>query len=353
MNALILSGGGAKGAFTAGAVTHMIRNENMSFDLSIGTSTGALVGGPALLGDWTYLRDVYVGVNNSDILKNTLLGKIFSLFVKGSVPLNANLKPLRKLLKDYYIKDKNLEKLNNQGKNLIVATVSVKTGTVKYVSSKQVPNKISAETFLDAVLASCAQPVFMRPIQIFANENGHKQQKELFYDGGVKEFLPMAEAVRLKAKTIWAISTHPLKFNETNWGGQGNPGKVSLFKALGWAISSALNEVERGDLFRALAFYRLGRARKQINKIATDNNLNAATLNSLLKVIDDFFETIPDLVEHLHVIYPSRKMSASLEFDPNVMLAFFDDGKKDAKKFFKTPGGPPEFVADGGFVLDM
>ncbi|MGH8015419.1 MAG: patatin-like phospholipase family protein, partial [Candidatus Zixiibacteriota bacterium] len=149
MQALILSGGGAKGAFAAGVVTHMIREENMTFDLAIGTSTGALVGGPALLGDWTYLRDVYIGVNDPDILKNTLLGKIFSLFVSGSVPIQANLDPLRKLLHDYYIKKKNLEKLNNQGKNLIVATVSVKTGIINYVSSTQVPGAISADTFLD------------------------------------------------------------------------------------------------------------------------------------------------------------------------------------------------------------
>ncbi|MGH8015420.1 MAG: hypothetical protein ACREBV_04460, partial [Candidatus Zixiibacteriota bacterium] len=187
-------------------------------------------------------------------------------------------------------------------------------------------------------MASCAQPVFLRPIQIFARENGHPQQKELFYDGGVKEFLPMGEAARLGAKTIWAISTHPLKFNQMDWGGNGNPSGVDIFKALKWAISSALNEVERGDLFSALAFYRLGRARMQIEKIATARSLDEATRKSLLKVINDVFETIPDLVEKLHVISPTRPMSASLEFDPTVMMAFFADGKMDAAAFFGAPG---------------
>lgn len=353
MNALVCSGGGAKGAFTAGVVAHLLRDQKISFDIAVGTSTGALIGGPALLGDWTYLRDVYVGVDNDSILKNSLLGKFISLFVAGSIPIQASMDPMRDLLHDYYIERKKLQRLNDAGKNLVVISVNVKTGKTTSVSSRQVPNEISAETFLDAIVASASIPLFCRPVRIFAREQGHRQRKDLFYDGGVREFLPFNEAAKLQARRVWAVSTHPLKFNQTKWGGNTAADDVNLLKAAKWVMDAALNEVERGDLFRALAYGRVGRARLRIEQIATDRSLDPATQRALLRVIDDIFERVPDQVEDVYVIHPRKQMSASLEFDPATMLAYYVDGFAAAEEFYATAGGAPQFTDAGGFVLKL
>jgi hypothetical protein len=169
----------------------------------------------------------------------------------------------------------------------------------------------------------------------------------------MREFLPLEEAVARGAKTIWAVSTHPLAMKKTAWGGTTSPEDVSLLKAAGWVLSTLLNEVERGDLFRALAFYRVGRARQQIEQIADQQQLPAAARRQLLKVMDNVFERFPDLVEKLHIIHPMEPMEASLEFDPQVMLSYYAEGYHAAKNFVKTPGGPPNFADEGGFVLKL
>ena len=335
MNTLVLSGGGAKGAYTAGVIYHLLEKQvaGEPFQLAIGTSTGALAAGPALLEDHRYLRNVYVGVDDSDIMQNSWLGKLVSLFVKGSVPIQASMEPLYQILKKYYIDDGKLEVLQQSGKTLIATSVNARTGKIEYVSSNEVGNSISAKTFIRSILASASVPLFTRPVKIYENEPGHKYQNDLFYDGGIKEFLPLQQAIRLGAEKIWAISNHPPRFNTTEWGGNTRPENVNFIKILKWLISSTLNEVERGDLFRALAFHRIGLARTELQSLSSTKGWDKKTTQQLLKIIDDIFPFIPDKLKELHVITPSRPMAASLEFDPEVMLGYFTDGILTARSY--------------------
>ncbi len=146
MKALVLSGGASKGAFTAGVVEYLLRKEKMDFQLAVGTSTGSLVGGPALLGDYNYLANIYTTVANDDILDNSFVGKIL-----GS-PIDASMEPLHKLLKKYYLNQSHLEELIHTGsKTLVVSMVNARTGKVHLVSSDTVgvgPGKIKHETFV-------------------------------------------------------------------------------------------------------------------------------------------------------------------------------------------------------------
>ena len=166
MRALVLSGGASKGAFTAGVVRYLLRE--MQFDLAVGTSTGALVAGPALLNDGDYCANMYSSMQDEDIFQNSLIGRIagvvdeFVDFVSG--PISANLDPLRRLLEDYYLRDGKLDKLLDSGKEMIVSAVNVRTGRVQFISSRQIENddfsdrKISRETFINAIMASCSEP---------------------------------------------------------------------------------------------------------------------------------------------------------------------------------------------------
>ena len=43
MKALVISGGGSKGAFAGGVAQHLIQEEKKNYDLFIGTSTGGLM----------------------------------------------------------------------------------------------------------------------------------------------------------------------------------------------------------------------------------------------------------------------------------------------------------------------
>lgn len=353
MNALVCSGGGAKGAFTAGIVEYILKKKIVSFDLAVGTSTGSLIGGPALLDDWTYLRDEYVGTENADVFNNSLLGKIVSLFVRGDIPINVDMSPLRDSLHDYYIQRGKLDEITARNKIIVVTTANMKTGETTYFSSEQVKNgNITKETFVDAIVASASIPILCKPSKIYKSVQNHQEKDVFFYDGGVKEFLPLEKAVELGADKIWAISTHPLKFNITDWGEDANSDSPGPFKAILWTLSSTLNEVERGDLFRALSYYRVGRARSTIEKIAQDDGLSDATREKLVTVIDDIYDRVPDLVNELYLFSPKQAMTASLEFDKSVMLSYNADGYNLAEDIYQN-GGPNPFVDSGGYVIDL
>lgn len=344
MKALVLSGGASKGAFTAGVIRYLLRDKQMSFDLAIGTSTGALAGGPALLGEYNYMGNIYAGVEDSDIYKNGPFFKLLNLFKKVG-PVSASMKPLHETVRQYYLDWGKLQKLIDMNKEFVVTIVNVRTGKIEYVSSKQVKakgkKKISPETFVNAIVASCSEPVFTRPIRVFGKEPNSPMRKDLFYDGGVKEFLPFEHAVKLGAKEIWAVSTHPLKTEETKWGGTTRPDKVNLLKALGWTVGTLLDEVERGDLFRACFYFRRNWLKERIAAIAGDLALTPQNTRRLLKACDGMFPGGKEDLQKLRVIAPSKPMPTSLEFDPKIMAKYLAKGILTAKKFIKQ--GAPTF----------
>jgi predicted acylesterase/phospholipase RssA len=342
MKALVLSGGASKGAFTAGVLRYLLRDKEMEFDAAVGTSTGALAGGPALLGKYEYLQNIYVSVTDPDIYENGPFFKLINLFKKVG-PVAASMEPLHEIVSDYYINRQNLKELNNSKKNFVVTTVNVRTGKPEFISSNQVKRRrIKPETFVNAVVASCSEPVFTRPIRIFEKEIGAPRKNDLYYDGGVKDFLAIDYAVRkIKATEIWVVSTHPLKIKETAWGGNTEPDDVNLLKALGWTIGALLDEVERGDLFRACVFNRLSITREKIKKIADHLSLPPNAKRRLLRALNDMFPGKHTDLPELRVIAPTKPMPTSMEFDPKIMDNYHDEGVNTARRFFRQ--GAPLF----------
>lgn len=338
MRALVLSGGASKGAFTAGAVQYMLRDKRMQFELAIGTSTGSLVGGPALLGDWPYCGLVYTNVTNREIFKNSLIGKII-----GDTPIDAKMDPLHDLLKQYYLVDGKLDELIGlPNKELVVTCVNVRTGKVHYVSSNEVRRQqLKKTTFVRAILASCCEPVFTEPVQVYQDEEGNDDiygefHDDLFYDGGVKEFMPLEKAVRLGADEVWAISTHPLDlYEETTWGGTKPADRVSIFESLGWTINSLLEEVARGDRQMADLYLRWDLARVEMERLAAQFGLPDQQRQQLVAAL----ATVVPLgrgLANLYMIAPESPMRTSLRFDRGIMRQYLTDGERCARNFFRS-----------------
>lgn len=363
MQALALSGGGAKGAFTAGVVHYMEDDLGKSFDLAVGTSTGSLVGGPALLGEFKYLRNMYTSVENADILKNSYLGQIISLVAGESIPVQASMDPLRKLLTDYYLgSEDKIAKLQQQGKTLITTSVNARTGELTYVSSDDVitnvtpnaPNGIRPDTFINGILASASIPIFCKGVKVYENEQGHPNQSDIFWDGGVKEFIPVDKAVRMGATSVYAIPTHVIEPRGAAWAGTTDPNRANLIKILKWIIDSALNEVEMGDMFRAYAYLRVGQAREQIKAVAAEANMDQATTDKLTDIINSVFVNLDDRMTELYVIPPTEELTGeALEFDDNDMTRFFHLGRRDAKLFFAQNSAEQLFAAAGARAMGL
>ncbi len=286
MKALVLSGGGSKGAFTAGVVKYLLRdapaihNTPADFDLAVGNSTGSLVGGPALLGDYQYCEHIYTSVADADIFHQSLVGRVLGLLGVVNGPIDADMAPLRKLVYEYYITQGKLGKLIDSGKVFCVTAVNMRTGLVHWVTTRDVEQGgIAPETFVDAVVASCCVPVAVKPVQVFRRETRGpfaEYRHDLFYDGGVREFIPLEQAVLLGADNIWAVSTERLDTTPPRRDIPQKPRKVNVVQALSWAIRILVSEIARGDRFRADVYFRWARARNSIIAKAREAGLGEA-----------------------------------------------------------------------------
>jgi len=338
MKSLVLSGGASKGAFTAGVVKYLLREKRMDFDMAVGNSTGSLVGGPALLGEYNYLADIYTRVNNTDVFKNSFIGNVMKFTGLNDAPIDASMEPLHDILKEYYIKDHKLNKLLDTGKYFAVALVNVYSGKVHFISTKHVAEKrIKPSTFIKAILASCCEPVFTQPIQVF-EEEASELRDDLFYDGGVKEFIPLEHAVIAGATEIWAVSTSTLTNKETSWGRGTQPDQVNSLKALLWTIGAMLDEVARGDRFRADNYFKIDKAKNDITAMTREFGLTDDQIQQILdalKLVTPGGKSLPAL----RVIRPYKPMTTSLEFDPAKMLQYLANGELAAQRYFEE-GAP-------------
>ena len=67
MRALVISGGGSKGAFAGGVAQYLIENNKYEYDLLLGTSTGSLLIPHLALGNVKKIFDIYTNVDQYKI----------------------------------------------------------------------------------------------------------------------------------------------------------------------------------------------------------------------------------------------------------------------------------------------
>ena len=198
--ALVLSGGGAKGAYQVGVLKKWLYEDQQDYNILCGVSVGALNViklAPVPLGNpqeaFLRLHDNWMNLHSSEIFCNWKpFGKLSALWKRAIYDSS----PLIKLIKD----DFNLDKIRKSNKNIRVGAVCLNTGE-KYFSTEHDYN------LADWVVASASLPVFMKPMRI----NG-----KWWIDGGIKMLAPIGQAIRLGAKHIDVISCSPLK-NYKEW----------------------------------------------------------------------------------------------------------------------------------------
>jgi predicted acylesterase/phospholipase RssA len=199
--ALVISGGGVKGAWALGWIDYNIsKNPNFlnEFDLFIGTSIGALISVGLSIGKFKEMKELFLKLTNDDVytkcpfkikekhgigvydIKINLFNVFYNLYIKNLATIGDTTKAIDLIKKIYTAEDHlNLIKSN---KELYVTTTNINTGELLYVS----PKNLDYETFINFVFSStCAAPI-MSMMEI----NGHQ-----YVDGGVLENVPIQKAV--------------------------------------------------------------------------------------------------------------------------------------------------------------
>ncbi len=208
--ALVVSGGGAKGAFAVGVIKYIFSTYRNSgwFAITGGTSTGALISPMAALmaapdpmgiqALRTLIRS-YTTVDTSDILNKKNIFELVELpdCLYESHPLNHLIhRHLRTEWFDWLQRP--------EAPYCYVVYTDYKNGEKVIVSPKD--RDMTRKRFIQAILASASVPVVMEATII---------DDTVCYDGGVRDLLPFGPAIDLGAETIVPIFLDPEKFEES------------------------------------------------------------------------------------------------------------------------------------------
>jgi NTE family protein len=228
MRALVLSGGGANGAYQVGALKHLLLDLHIQYDIICGVSVGALNGSfiaqfPKGEEAQAYrgLRVIWEQVDNPVIYKKWYWGLLWYLPVlwKSSIYDSS---PLHKLVRS------NLEprRIRESGRRLRVISVELNSGK-KYAWAEDNPDVV------DGVLASSAFPIYFLPVE---------SHGALHTDGGVRDITPLGQAIKLGATEIDVIVCHPEKMSYDDQVG------TKIWHQGLRDIEIAFNEISEGDL---------------------------------------------------------------------------------------------------------
>ncbi|WP_313114720.1 patatin-like phospholipase family protein [Aequorivita sediminis] len=206
MRALVISGGGSKGAFAGGVAQYLMDELHEKYDLFVGTSTGSLLISHLALNKVDKIRDVFTSVNQKSIFnscpfiikKDKLGGKQIAIdhytvlknFIKGKKTFGESLN-LRKLIEKTFTEDE-FDILKASSKEVVVTVSNLSLNQVEYKSISDFDYK----DFLDWVWISSNFTPFMSLV---------KKNSCEYADGGFGSMVPIEEAINRGAKTIDVI----------------------------------------------------------------------------------------------------------------------------------------------------
>ncbi len=322
-NALVVSGGGSKGAFAVGAIDHIVNKLGVRFHFVSGTSTGSLIAPLVVTGEIDELIRIYTSVRTRDILTRRELADALranSLF--DVTPLNdlirSELTPAR------------TDVIFASPMQMAITTVCLQTGRVTYFQTG--PSLVSTqdadvipirdrETFFRAVLGSADQPALMPPIMIPPGADPPRQ----YVDGGVREYAPIRIAIDNGATDIYAILLSPERRETDNSRFQGIAN--ILLRTIGLFVEDVgENDVGTARLYNDSILY-LRAVRERLAALGLDE----ATIDDVLSPPGRPNPFAGKRAVNLHVVAPEGPLPTDgLTFDPEIMRQMMVTGRQRA-----------------------
>ena len=136
--ALVLSGGGSKGAWAGGVIQHLTEDLERDYDLYVGTSTGSLLAPLTSIREISTLKEGYTSVSADDVFSYNPFRKNGSPSYFRMAYRMATLQTtlgesdnLLELIKRFF-KKKHYDKLTNEGKEIIAAVANITDDLFRY-----------------------------------------------------------------------------------------------------------------------------------------------------------------------------------------------------------------------------
>lgn len=286
MKALVLSGGGSKGAWQIGVLKYF-QQQNLyveGFDIICGTSVGAI--NAAGLSQFqkgffhegiSYCEDIWM----REVVKTSSIWHWrFPRYIAGFWNKSlGDTKGLRKIL------EKNIDprSIRDSGIKLRIPAVNLVDGNLTYFN-EEFPN------IVEAIMASAAFPIFFPPVRINSG---------LYLDGGIRDIAPLKAAIKEGATEIVVLSTE-------------NPYAIKPKSNIGNVTSVAFRTIE--IIMNEILLNDIKRCLKVNYKIQ-----NGTMKSNGKKVIN------------IKVYFPIHPLVRPLDFNKKLIEANITSGYNDAK----------------------
>ncbi|WP_299130735.1 patatin-like phospholipase family protein [uncultured Winogradskyella sp.] len=242
MRALVISGGGSKGAFAGGVAQYLMEREKRNYDMFLGTSTGSLLVPHLAVNDISKLYDVFTNVQQQDIFsvspfvqrkkgdrEYVSIDFVNSLwqFIKMKRTFGES-KALKRLIKKNFTLEE-YQKIKHTKHDVVVTVSNLSMNRVEYKSIKD----CTYDEFCNWIWISCNYIPFMS----LAKVNGYE-----YADGGLGCVIPIREAILRGATEVDAVVLEAETLGRQRVLGK-NP--FSLMMNL---FGHLLNQVEQNDI---------------------------------------------------------------------------------------------------------
>lgn len=341
VKALVLGGGGARGAYQVGMLDVLVNEHGLDFKIIRGVSIGAL--------NAAFIAQTSTKPNSLEQLKLSVaellriwkeeiqgnrsvfeerIGGFFGLAL-GADSLLDN-EPLWKLMKKHIDADK----MRQSGRDFSVGVVDLVSGGF----SERSPT--NSQVFLKDILASAAIPVVFPPVR-------RKADEQVLVDGGVREITPLSSALRAKPSEVYVLMTSravktrsgslprntvfPGDYDE--WEDNLIGTRVSGFDVLKRTLEILTDEIYLDDIRGVLAWNAVLKGAEELGKTIKGQNTSSVIQNAALK-----FEKVLSAAKKrhvpIHVIAPQEwygKVNSSTAFDPTLINRAIEHGREVAR----------------------
>jgi len=218
--ALVLSGGGAKGAFQCGAEKYAREVKGYKWDIIAGVSVGALNGTMLAMEKYERLFEVWNTISDDQIYTGgfNIWSGIKLLFGARSFYGND---PLKRMLQKELEPDK--------------IVVDLRVGAVSLVTGEYVEFRADSPNLMEAVLASTVMPIIWTPLDV-------SPLYQSMVDGGVRNISPIGDVLDAEPDEVVIINCSP-EATELLSLPPANIGKIGLR-----TLDLLLNELFRSDM---------------------------------------------------------------------------------------------------------
>ena len=242
MKALVISGGGSKGAFAGGVAQYLMQDLGREYDMFFGTSTGSLLIPHLSLNKVDKVYNLFTNVTQRDIFSvspfvqrkkddREYVSIDFANSIWQFIRMKRTFgesKHLKRNIRRNFTKEE-FETIRNTKEDVVVTVSNLSKNRVEYKSI----NDCTYEEFCDWIWISCNYIPFMS----LATVNGFE-----YADGGLGCVIPIREAILRGATEVDAIVLEAENMEHKKVLGK-NP--FSLMLNL---FGHLLNQVERSDI---------------------------------------------------------------------------------------------------------